>query len=89
MPILQAVLLGIVQGITEFFPISSSAHLIIFPKLFGWEEQELVFDTTLHLATSLALIVYFWNDIILIVKSLIKDVSKYKGKLVHYSGNAE
>jgi len=89
MPILQAVLLGIVQGITEFFPISSSAHLIIFPKLFGWEEQELVFDTTLHLATSLALIVYFWNDIVLIIRSLIKDVSKYKGKLVHYSGNAE
>jgi len=86
--ILQAILLGIVQGITEFLPVSSSAHLIVFPKLFGWKEQELVFDTTLHLATALALIVCFWSEIVSIIKSLVKDISKYKGKIVHYSANS-
>ena len=88
MSIIQAVILGIVQGVTEFFPISSTAHLIIFPELFGWEEQKLVFDTTLHLATASALIVYFWKDIISIVGSLFRDISKHGKKIKHYSSEA-
>jgi len=88
MSIIQAIILGAVQGITEFLPISSSAHLIIFPKLFGWEEQKLVFDTTLHLATALALIICFWKDIVSIVKSFFKDVLKYKTNLTHYSSDS-
>ncbi len=63
MTILQATVLGLIQGITEFFPISSSGHLILIPGLFGWGASPLVFDTTLHLGTSLALILYFWQDI--------------------------
>lgn len=67
MTILHALILGIIQGLTEFLPVSSSGHLIIFPSLFGWETQPLAFDTTLHLGTVAALIVYFWKDLLNIV----------------------
>ncbi|MBI3965728.1 MAG: undecaprenyl-diphosphatase UppP [Chloroflexi bacterium] len=58
----QAAILGIVQGLTEFLPVSSSAHLILVPWLFGWGEPGLTFDVGLHMGTLLALIVYFWRD---------------------------
>lgn len=67
MNIFQAVTLGIVQGLTEFLPISSSGHLIIFPSIFGWGIQSLAFDVVLHLGTAGALIVYFWKDILNII----------------------
>ncbi len=60
--LLQAGFLGIVQGFTEFLPVSSSAHLKILPFLLGWETPGLVFDTSLHLGTSAALLVFFWKD---------------------------
>ncbi|HLC93912.1 MAG TPA: undecaprenyl-diphosphatase UppP [Patescibacteria group bacterium] len=68
MSVFHAAILGIVQGLTEFLPVSSSGHLVIFPNLLGWKEQPLVFDTTLHLGTAAALAVYFWNDLWNIVK---------------------
>jgi undecaprenyl-diphosphatase len=61
--ILQAIVLGIVQGLTEFLPISSSAHLIIVPWLFGWDEPGLAFDAALHLGTLIAVFSYFWRDL--------------------------
>lgn len=64
----HALLLGIVQGLTEFIPVSSSGHLVIAPLVLGWKEQPLVFDVVLHLGTSLALLVYFAQDIIHILK---------------------
>lgn len=63
MEIWQAIVLGIVQGLTEFLPISSSAHLIIFPWLFGWETPGLSFDASLHLGTLVAVLVYFRREI--------------------------
>lgn len=60
-----AFLMGVFQGITEFLPISSSAHLIVVPWLFAWEEpllHSLVFDVGLHFGTLLAIVVYFWRD---------------------------
>jgi undecaprenyl-diphosphatase len=58
----QAVVLGVVQGLSEFLPISSSGHLILVPWLFGWPEHSLTFDLALHLGTSAALLAYFWRD---------------------------
>ncbi len=58
---LQAAILGIVQGLTEFLPVSSSAHLIIVPWLMKWEDQGLVFDVALHLGTLLALLIFYWR----------------------------
>lgn len=59
---LRAAVLGIVQGLTEFLPVSSSGHLILVPWFFGWEDQGLAFDVGLHLGTLLALLLYFWRD---------------------------
>lgn len=61
--IARAILLGIVQGLTEFLPISSSAHLIIVPWLFGWEPFGLSFDVATHLGTLSAVLVYFRRDL--------------------------
>ncbi|MBF0219970.1 MAG: thermonuclease family protein [Gammaproteobacteria bacterium] len=60
---LQITLLGLLQGLTEFLPISSSAHLILVPELIGWEDQGLAFDVAVHLGTLSAVISYFWRDI--------------------------
>lgn len=63
MAIFQAIILGIVQGITEFFPVSSKGHLVIVQGLFGMKEPKLAFDIFLHLGTLLAVVIYFRNDI--------------------------
>ena len=69
MNILQAVILGIVQGITEFLPISSSGHLIVLQRVFGMEEPALTFDIVVHLGTLLAIIAFFWKDIVALIKN--------------------
>jgi undecaprenyl-diphosphatase len=61
MPLYQAIVLGIVQGITEFLPISSTGHLILFPWFLGWKDPGLTFDVALHAGTLLAVVVYFWR----------------------------
>ncbi len=62
MELVRAAILGIVQGLTEFLPISSSGHLILVPALFDWPDQGLAFDVGLHMGTLFALLVYFWRD---------------------------
>lgn len=63
MTVFHALVLGIVQGITEFLPISSSGHLIIVPALFGWEPHGMAFDVMVHMGTLLAVCIYFAKDI--------------------------
>jgi undecaprenyl-diphosphatase len=66
--VFHAIVLGIVQGITEFLPISSTGHLVLIPRLLHWPEQGLTFDVALHVGTLIALLVYFrrdWADIIM------------------------
>jgi undecaprenyl-diphosphatase len=60
----QALVLGIVQGVTEFLPVSSSGHLILVPRLFGWPDQGLAFDAAMHLGTLVALLAYFRVELI-------------------------
>ena len=72
MSILHAIVLGIVQGLTEFLPISSSGHLVIVPWLFGWNDFETVataraFDTALHLGTLVAVLIYLRKDLIVYI----------------------
>lgn len=66
--ILQSIVLGIVQGLGEFLPISSTAHLILIPYFFGWPDPGLEFDVALHAGTLIAVLAYFWKDWIEIFK---------------------
>lgn len=63
MELIQIVVLAVVQGLTEFLPISSSAHLILFPRLAGWEDQGLAFDVALHMGTLSAVLWYFRQEL--------------------------
>jgi undecaprenyl-diphosphatase len=67
MSLVHAVILGIVQGLTEFLPISSSAHLIVIPWLFGWDDGGLTFDVALHVGTLAAVFLFFFKDWVQII----------------------
>lgn len=70
--LIQAAILGLVQGLTEFIPVSSSGHLILMHQLFGLEAGGLIFDVTLHIGTLLALIIFFHKDIGLLIKGITR-----------------
>ncbi len=78
MSIIQAIILGIVQGIGEFLPISSSAHLVLIPYLFGWEESGLAFDVALHFGTLLAVLVIFFKDWWNLFMGAVNKITKKK-----------
>lgn len=71
MSVFQAVILGALQGATEFLPISSSAHLILAPWLLGWPDQGLTFDVVLHAGTLFAILSFFWKDWIQMLAGLV------------------
>ncbi len=82
MTILQAIILGIVQGLTEFLPISSSGHLIIVPWLFNWHflldnpDLNKTFDVALHLGTFIAVLVYFWREVVRLVGAWVRSITR-------------
>ncbi|MEI6877070.1 MAG: undecaprenyl-diphosphate phosphatase, partial [Spirochaetota bacterium] len=81
MLIFQAIILGLVQGLAEFIPISSSAHLVIVPWLFGWTDQVLkglTFDVSLHIGTLVALIVFFAADWWRLIKAFFASIAARK-----------
>jgi len=88
MTILQSIILGIIQGLTEFLPISSSAHLNLFPWLLNWGEMPESFDLALHIGTLIALLVFFFKDWISLIKAGYKQAVKKEktteGKLFWY-----
>ncbi|BBO91332.1 undecaprenyl-diphosphate phosphatase [Desulfosarcina ovata] len=69
---IEAIILGTVQGLTEFLPVSSSGHLVLFQNLFGLKEPELLFDICLHVGTLLAVIIVFYREILKILTALIQ-----------------
>lgn len=72
MSALQALLLGLLQGATEFIPISSSGHLVLVPWLLGWQEPGLAFDAVVHWGTLLAVVGYFWRDLALLAQAWLQ-----------------
>ncbi|HEX3036935.1 MAG TPA: undecaprenyl-diphosphatase UppP [Thermodesulfobacteriota bacterium] len=73
--LVQSIILGIVQGITEFLPISSTAHLALFPWFLKWNDPGLAFDVALHIGTLTAVIYYFWREWVMMVREFVKGVS--------------
>jgi undecaprenyl-diphosphatase len=82
--ILHAVVFGLVQGLGEFLPISSSAHLVLVPWLFGWEDPGLTFDIALHVGTLVAVVIYFWKDWLQLIAKGFTDVKSVEGRLFWY-----
>ena len=78
MSILQSIVLGIIQGITEFFPVSSSGHLVIFPYFFNWDYMPLYFTVTVHFATLAAVVTAFYREIYRIIKAVVLGIFKRK-----------
>lgn len=85
MDLLQTIVLSIVQGLTEFLPISSSAHLILAPRLLGWPDQGLAFDVAVHVGTLSAVVGYFRNEVVTLAgdwsRSLIERRSVGESRL--------
>mgnify|MGYP001142771895 CR=1 FL=1 len=75
MTVVQSLILGLIQALTEFLPVSSSAHLNVFPWIFGWNMPE-SFDVALHLGTLLAIGVFFFKDWIVLITKGFKKVVK-------------
>ena len=82
MTTIQAIILGIIQGITEFLPISSTGHLVLAPHLLNWDipkDQLFVFDVLVQMGTLVAVILYFWKDLHSIFTNTLKNISKPEG----------
>jgi len=83
----QIIVLAVVQGITEFLPISSSGHLILVPALTGWPDQGLLTDVMTHFGTLLAVLIYFWRDVLGMIKGglqLLRGKLTPEGRLALY-----
>jgi len=78
MTIIQSIILGIVQGITEFLPVSSSGHLVLLPKILGWDYQGVAFDAIVHMGTLLAVIIYFRERIWSVLTGIFSRGKKKK-----------
>ncbi len=84
---LEAILLGVVQALTEFLPVSSSGHLVLAPHLLGRETSSLTFDVGLHLGTVVAVIGYFWRDWLAMAVAGIRDVRTQGVAVQRWSGH--
>ncbi|ADU30040.1 undecaprenyl-diphosphatase UppP [Evansella cellulosilytica] len=76
MTLLEAIIFGIVQGITEFLPISSTAHIVITGMIFGYTFPGLSFEIYLHLASVLAVMIYFWRDLFQVISGFFRFIAK-------------
>lgn len=81
MTVFQALILGVVQGLGEFLPISSSAHLVLVPWLLGWQYAGLTFDVALHTGTLISVVAFFWRDWLILAKEAFNWKNSAEGKL--------
>lgn len=81
MDLLQAIIYGVIQGLGEFLPISSTAHITLAPWLFGWKDPGLAFDIALHMGTLFAVAIFFWKDWIRLIKAGFTDIKSKDGRL--------
>jgi len=87
MPIEQIVVLALIQGITEFLPISSSGHLILVPLITGWPDQGLMTDVMVHMGSFVAVLVYFWRDVLRLITGFLGLLVRHQnpwGRLALY-----
>ena len=87
MDILQIIILALVQGVTEFLPISSSAHLILAPYVFGYSDQGLAFDVAVHIGSLAAVMLYFRREILVIINGILHPSDKELSKDRHLGWN--
>lgn len=80
----QAIVMGIIQGVGEFLPISSSGHLVLVPWFLGWEVPGITFDVALHMGTLLAVVIYFWRDWMRLLKAAAKKEPSSDKRLFWY-----
>lgn len=88
MTVFQAIILGIVQGATEYLPVSSSAHLVLVPSVLGWhfgEKEAFIFDVLVQLGTLIGVFAYFFQDILTIIKDFFAGI--FKGELLSHEGS--
>lgn len=85
MTVLHAIVLALVQGLTEFLPVSSSGHLVLVPRLLGWNEQPLAFDVALHVGTTGAVLLYFHRDFIRLIRCSVGDALTHGVQLSRWS----
>jgi undecaprenyl-diphosphatase len=88
MPLIHIIVLSLVQGLTEFLPVSSSAHLILASRAFGWQDQGLIFDVATHLGTLLAVLVYFRHELsamlLACARPLVDETSRQHRSMVWF-----
>jgi undecaprenyl-diphosphatase len=82
--VFEALILGLVQGVTEFLPVSSSAHLVLVPQFFGIPAPTVAFDVLLHVATLVAVVGYFFGDVVKIVSALFFPTRLGKGEVKYW-----
>jgi len=75
--VINAIILGVVQGVTEFLPVSSSGHLVLVQKIFGITAQAMFFDTMVHVGTLLAVFIVLWKDIYAILKKIVQPLTGF------------
>src|SRR5262245_11083085 len=83
MGLLEIIVLAIVQGLTEFLPISSTAHLRIVPALLGWEDPGAAFTAVIQIGTLVAVLTYFWRDVVRIIAAMLADLRRGKLATTH------
>lgn len=76
MSVIEAIILGMIQGATEFLPISSSGHLVILPAIFSMTSPDLTMIGVLHLGTLVAVLIYFWRDLWAIVMAVLRGLAQ-------------